>query len=134
MKKLKNLESIVASTDAYIERKNKLGETFGTKKAKAAIRAQERNRIDVDAMKGTASHIQDTIGENTTNLPTQGEQICLDWMLTSLIDVFSIIQRKQKRQQMRTGSSRRMTRMLNDLTMYTHCTTSSRRWSSTPSL
>ncbi|THH26921.1 hypothetical protein EUX98_g7263 [Antrodiella citrinella] len=56
-----------------LAQRNKLGETFGTKKAKTAIRAQERNRIDVDAMRGAAGHIQDRIEENTTSLPTREE-------------------------------------------------------------
>lgn len=55
-----------------MKQRNTLGETFGTKKAKAAIRAHERNRVDVDAMKGVAGHLQDRIQENTSSLPTQG--------------------------------------------------------------
>lgn len=51
--------------------RNQLGETFGTKKAKAAIRAQERNKVDLDAVKGVAHHILDRIEENTTTLPSQ---------------------------------------------------------------
>ncbi|TCD67122.1 DNA-directed RNA polymerase I subunit rpa49 [Steccherinum ochraceum] len=73
VKKLKNLESIVSNNDARLAQRNKLGETFGTKKAKAAIRAQERNRIDIDAMSGTTGHLQTRIGENTVNLPTREE-------------------------------------------------------------
>lgn len=52
--------------------RNNLGETFGTKKAKAAIRAQERKRIDVDAIQGVANHLQSRIEENTVSLPSKG--------------------------------------------------------------
>ena len=48
------------------------GETFGTKKAKAAIKAQERNRVDIDAMTSVTSHIQGRILENTSSLPSKG--------------------------------------------------------------
>lgn len=52
-----------------------LGETFGTKKAKANIRAQERNKVDVSAMEGVAAHLQDRIEQSTGTLPTQGGHI-----------------------------------------------------------
>lgn len=55
-----------------MKQRNRLGETFGTKKAQSAIRAAERNRVDVDAMRGVAMHLQDRIQENTESLPTQG--------------------------------------------------------------
>ncbi|OSX57880.1 hypothetical protein POSPLADRAFT_1155569 [Postia placenta MAD-698-R-SB12] len=70
VKALKNLAPLETTTEERVQLRNKLGETFGTKKAKAAIRALERNRVDVDAMKGVASHLQDTIMENTGSLPT----------------------------------------------------------------
>ena len=78
VKALKNLKPIEASVDERIRLRNTLGEAFGTKKAKAAIRAQERKRIDVDAIQGVASHLQSRIEENTTSLPTKGTpDICL---------------------------------------------------------
>jgi DNA-directed RNA polymerase I subunit RPA49 len=49
-----------------------LGKTFGTKKAKAAITAHERNKVDVSAMEGVAGVLQDRIDEGTENLPSQG--------------------------------------------------------------
>lgn len=52
--------------------RNTLGEAFGTKKAKAQIRARERNRVDIDAMKNVTGHLQDTIMQNTETLPTAG--------------------------------------------------------------
>jgi len=48
---------------------------FGTKKAKAAINAYERNRVDVSAMEGVAGVLQDRIEEGTENLPTQGASL-----------------------------------------------------------
>ncbi|PSS37246.1 hypothetical protein PHLCEN_2v884 [Hermanssonia centrifuga] len=73
VKALKNLKSIEVSSEERIKLRNTLGETFGTKKAKAAIRAQERNRVDVDAMQGVAGHLQQRIQANTESLPTQAE-------------------------------------------------------------
>ena len=60
------------SAEERIKQRNKLGETFGTKKAQSAIRAQERNRVDVDAMRGVAVHLQESIQQNTESLPTKG--------------------------------------------------------------
>ncbi|KAI0651188.1 RNA polymerase I associated factor A49-like protein [Trametes meyenii] len=73
VKALKNLRPIEVSTEERMAQRNNLGEAFGTKKAKAAIRARERNRVDIDAMKDVAGHLQDTIMENTGTLPTVEE-------------------------------------------------------------
>ncbi|KAI0339086.1 RNA polymerase I associated factor, A49-like protein [Trametopsis cervina] len=73
VKALKNLKPIEVPTEERMKLRNKLGETFGTKKAKAAIRAQERNRVDVDAMQGVAIHLQERIQESTGSLPTLEE-------------------------------------------------------------
>ena len=51
VKTLKSLEPIVESKHDYQHARNVLGEAFGTKKAKAAIRAAEKNKVDVAAMK-----------------------------------------------------------------------------------
>ena len=56
----------------YTERRNELGEAFGTKKAQKAIRAAERRKIDVSAMEGVTDHVQESIETNTKLLPTQG--------------------------------------------------------------
>ncbi|KAJ3727338.1 Rpa49 subunit specific to nuclear RNA polymerase I [Lentinula guzmanii] len=61
------------SSLAYREARTALGETFGTKKAKAAIRAQERNRVDVNAMKGVMQHVVDGIDEKAEGLLTKDE-------------------------------------------------------------
>ncbi|KAI0632958.1 RNA polymerase I associated factor A49-like protein [Trametes polyzona] len=73
VKALKNLRPIEVSTEERMAQRNNLGEAFGTKKAKAAIRARERNRVDIDAMKNVAGHLQDTIMQNTETLPTAEE-------------------------------------------------------------
>ncbi|KAI1789709.1 RNA polymerase I associated factor, A49-like protein [Ganoderma leucocontextum] len=73
VKALKNLKPIEVSTEERMAQRNNLGETFGTKKAKAAIRARERNRVDIDAMKDVTGHLQDTIMANTDSLPTTEE-------------------------------------------------------------
>lgn len=76
---VKALKSIVPadapSTLAYREARTALGETFGTKKAKAAIRAQERNRVDVSAMQGVMQHVVDGIDIKAEGLLTKGMYI-----------------------------------------------------------
>lgn len=72
VKALRNLKPIEVSVDERMRLRNTLGETFGTKKAKAAIRAHERKRIDVDAIQGIADHLQQRIEENTVSLPSKG--------------------------------------------------------------
>jgi DNA-directed RNA polymerase I subunit RPA49 len=59
------------ATDRY-QARNALGETFGTKKAKAFIRAYERNKVDVGAMENVAGTLQDRIDAGTENLPSRG--------------------------------------------------------------
>lgn len=56
----------------YLEARNALGEIFGTKKAKASIRARERNRVDVSAMEGVMDFVMDVIDKGAVGLPTQG--------------------------------------------------------------
>jgi hypothetical protein len=72
VKRLKTIQPTPVTVAQRIEARNALGATFGTKKAQAAIRARERNRIDVDAMKAVTGNLQSTIEDNTTGLPTQG--------------------------------------------------------------
>ncbi|KAJ8586617.1 RNA polymerase I associated factor, A49-like protein [Rhizopogon salebrosus TDB-379] len=59
VKALKGLQPAAVSTLQRLEARAALGETFGTKKAKQAIRAQERNKVDVSAMEGVADHLQE---------------------------------------------------------------------------
>ncbi|THU93400.1 RNA polymerase I associated factor, A49-like protein [Dendrothele bispora CBS 962.96] len=74
---VKNLKAIppapAPSAAAYREARTALGETFGTKKAQAAIRAQERNRVDVDAMKGAIPFVMDGIDKGAEGLLTKEE-------------------------------------------------------------
>ena len=75
VKSLKSLDSLAITLESqtHVEAKNTLGDAFGSKKAQAAIRAKERNRVDVTAMEGVAGHLQDRIEANTENLPTKGD-------------------------------------------------------------
>ncbi|WWC61294.1 uncharacterized protein I303_103875 [Kwoniella dejecticola CBS 10117] len=47
--------------------RNDLGETFGTRKAKTQIRAEERNKVDVGAMQGVKGHLMGSIPELAMN-------------------------------------------------------------------
>jgi DNA-directed RNA polymerase I subunit RPA49 len=65
-----------ASSDRpdYTLAKNQLGEAFGTKKARARIRAAERNKVDVGAMGGGVQDVlQGMIQSNTSTLPQKQE-------------------------------------------------------------
>ncbi|KAA1474187.1 RNA polymerase I associated factor, A49-like protein [Dentipellis sp. KUC8613] len=73
VKSLKNHVPTAPSVAERMQARNVLGETFGTKKAQAAIRAHERNKVDVGAMEGVANVLQERITEGTGNLPTQEE-------------------------------------------------------------
>ncbi|KAF8064010.1 Rpa49 subunit specific to nuclear RNA polymerase I [Lyophyllum atratum] len=74
---VKALKSIPAAPapvqQEYRLAKTALGETFGTKKAKANIRAQERNRVDVSAMEGVMDHLQQGIDKGAAGLMTAEE-------------------------------------------------------------
>ena len=72
IKALKNFKSSKPDNLEYSQARSTLGKVFGTKKAKVAINAQERNKIDVGAMEDVAGVLQDRIDEATENLPTQG--------------------------------------------------------------
>ncbi|KAL0575093.1 DNA-directed RNA polymerase I subunit rpa49 [Marasmius crinis-equi] len=78
---VKRLKSLPTASEpsalAYREARTKLGETFGTKKAKAAIRAEERNRVDVSAMQGVMSHVMEGIQKGAEGLLTaeQAKQV-----------------------------------------------------------
>ena len=69
------LSSAAPSKTQYLEARNALGETFGTKKQKATIRAQERNRIDVGAMEGVMGYVMDSIEEGVEGLMTAGSSV-----------------------------------------------------------
>ncbi|KAG6879646.1 hypothetical protein C0992_000281, partial [Termitomyces sp. T32_za158] len=73
VKSLKSIPTSAPSQHEYRHARNVLGETFGTKKAKASIRAQERNRIDVSAMEGVMYHLQQGIDRGAAGLLTPEE-------------------------------------------------------------
>lgn len=72
VKALKSLNPLATGSEERVQARNLLGEAFGSKKAKQAIRAMERNRVDVSAMEGVANHLQDSIEAATGSLPSQG--------------------------------------------------------------
>lgn len=79
VKALKSIPPAPAPTNLqYREARIALGETFGTKKAKAAIKAQERNRVDVGAMEGVMSYVMDGIEKGAEGLMTVGSFSSLD--------------------------------------------------------
>ncbi|KAJ7146127.1 Rpa49 subunit specific to nuclear RNA polymerase I [Mycena epipterygia] len=74
VKALKSIEpSPAPSAVEYFQARTALGETFGTKKAKAAIRARERNRVDVSAMEGVMDFVQAGIDKGAEGLLTLEE-------------------------------------------------------------
>lgn len=73
VKALKSIPSSAAPSKVeYLEAKKALGETFGTKKQKANIRAQERNKVDVNAMESVMSYVMDGIDKGAGGLLTAG--------------------------------------------------------------
>lgn len=73
VKALKSLPSLAAPSKLeYLDAKNTLGETFGTKKQKANIKAQQRNKIDVGAMEGVMDHLMNSIEKGAQGLLTAG--------------------------------------------------------------
>ncbi|KAJ7756279.1 Rpa49 subunit specific to nuclear RNA polymerase I [Mycena metata] len=74
VKALKSIELAPApTTTEYYKARNALGETFGTKKAKAQIRARERNRVDVGAMEGVMDFVMAGIDKAAEGLMTTEE-------------------------------------------------------------
>ncbi|KXN83994.1 DNA-directed RNA polymerase I subunit rpa49 [Leucoagaricus sp. SymC.cos] len=74
VKALKSIKPTDAPTATqYQQARTTLGETFGTKKAKAAIRAQERNKVDVGAMEGVIDYVMEGIEKGAEGLMTAEE-------------------------------------------------------------
>ncbi|KAF8549007.1 RNA polymerase I associated factor, A49-like protein [Imleria badia] len=73
VKALKSLKPAEVSTLQRLEARAALGESFGTKKAKQAIKARERNKVDASAMETVADHLQESIQRNTQALPSREE-------------------------------------------------------------
>lgn len=76
VKRLKRFDSLPRADPERLLARNALGETFGTKKAKTALRAAERNKVDVSAMQGVQAHLQERIEASTGALPTKGADFC----------------------------------------------------------
>ncbi|KAJ6554545.1 Rpa49 subunit specific to nuclear RNA polymerase I [Mycena capillaripes] len=71
VKALKSIEPAPAPAAVdYFQARTALGETFGTKKAQAAIRSRERNRIDVSAMEGVMDFVMAGIDKVADGLMT----------------------------------------------------------------
>lgn len=56
-----------------IEARNLLGQTFGTRKKRMAIKAVQENKIEIDSVEHIASAIQDNIQRNIASIPTRDE-------------------------------------------------------------
>ncbi|KAL0952487.1 hypothetical protein HGRIS_006751 [Hohenbuehelia grisea] len=73
VKSLKSLPTPPPTALPYLEARNALGETFGTKKAKSQMRARERQKVDVDAVKGAVSHLVEGIEKGVEGLASKEE-------------------------------------------------------------
>lgn len=71
VKALKNLQPAAVSDLEWQEARAALGESFGTRTAKLAIKARERNKVDVSAMEGVVDHLQEGIQKATQALPSK---------------------------------------------------------------
>ncbi|KAJ2777926.1 DNA-directed RNA polymerase I subunit rpa49 [Coemansia interrupta] len=60
-------------SNKVIQARNELGEAFGSKKRKAQIRAEERNKINMDFGKDAVDVIEASIGERVSSMPTKEE-------------------------------------------------------------
>ncbi|KAJ1811594.1 DNA-directed RNA polymerase I subunit rpa49, partial [Coemansia sp. RSA 2599] len=58
-------------SDRILQARNELGEAFGNKKAKAQIRAEVRNKINMDAVKGDMDVIEASIEERISLMPSK---------------------------------------------------------------
>jgi len=64
---------ISPSTTLWRERRNALGEAFGTKKVKSAIRSAHANRLDVSLMDGVKDAIVTDVSSAIRNIPSIAE-------------------------------------------------------------
>ncbi|AWU77977.1 uncharacterized protein C5L36_0E00460 [Pichia kudriavzevii] len=71
VKKLKRKD--LSEEGTFVERRNALGEEFGTKKAKKAINDAARNRIDAAMLEDSQLDIVDGIRESTKSIPDRNE-------------------------------------------------------------
>lgn len=68
VKKLKNKETRTIGMKDY-QARNQLGQAFGTRKRKQAIKAQEQNIVNVSGLADVAGAIKDTIAMNAPAQP-----------------------------------------------------------------
>ena len=131
VKALKNFEPTEPGSSEHLQARSMLGKVFGTKKAKAAIQARERNKVDVSAMEDMAGMLQDRIEEGTENLPSQGAS-----RLASLLRIASLMlkgwQKKWRIQQMLRASSLLTMPMPRDQKTFIPCITSSQSQNGPP--
>lgn len=71
VKKLKRKD--LSAEGTFAERRNALGEEFGTKKAKKAINEAARNKIDSGMLEGSQIDIVDGIRQTTKSMPNREE-------------------------------------------------------------
>lgn len=110
VKRLKTLSTApaVPAQTSNMEARNKLGEAFGTRKAKSAIKTAERNKVDVEGMEGVRELMQEGIESGGAVLPTKGAswprprcaeaRRCLDPPLTRSTDTPRPLRRRRRRQ------------------------------------
>jgi hypothetical protein len=56
----------------FLQAKNSLGETFGTKKIKQQIKSVERNAVNVNTLEGVSGILRSSISAKTSALPSKG--------------------------------------------------------------
>jgi hypothetical protein len=127
IKALKNFKPTEPESEEHFQARIMLGKAFGTKKAKAAIQAHERNKVDVNAMKDVAGVLQDRIDEGTENLPTQGAPESFFFRRNISLTPKGG-QKKWKNRQMLRALYLLTMRTLNDRKTSIRCTTLSQSW------
>lgn len=75
---------------SYAERRNALGEEFGTKKAKKAINEASRNKINSESLEDSQIDIIDGIKQTTKNMPNREEMNKLVEIENRVIPPFNI--------------------------------------------
>lgn len=131
IKALKNFKPTETEASEQFQARNTLGKAFGTKKAKAAIQAHERNKVDVSAMEDVAGVLQDRIDEGTENLPTQGMSRLPPFLVNRRLTLKGPQKKWKNRQTLRVSYLRTM-RMLKDRKTFIRCIISSQRWNGPP--
>ncbi|KAF9297973.1 RNA polymerase I associated factor, A49-like protein [Linnemannia elongata] len=71
IKTLKNAKPQVANREQFLQAKNILGHTFGTKKIKQQINSVARNAVNVGALDSIAGILHDSIAAKTNALPSK---------------------------------------------------------------